>query len=86
MKPIETVRRNSWTVFRIGGTPALILFLVLFVLRIAGYGIPWVWVFSPLWIPLAFIGFVILLALLLILISAWADCHKVPDCRFGRKS
>lgn len=85
MKPVEAIQRNSRTVFRIGGTPALILFLVLLGLRIAGYGIPWIWVFSPLWIPLAFIIGIILLAVLFIVISAWADCHRVPDCRFGSK-
>ena len=34
------------------GLALLIALTVLFLLRVFGVGIPWIWVFSPAWIPL----------------------------------
>jgi hypothetical protein len=42
-----------------------ILFLIFLVLKLGGWGIvatwPWIWVFSPIWIPLLFVFIVFII-------------------------
>jgi hypothetical protein len=42
-----------------------ILFLIFLTLKLGGWGVvatwSWIWIFSPLWIPLAFIGLITLI-------------------------
>lgn len=51
----------------------LIIFLIFLTLKLGGWGVvatwSWWWIFSPIWIPLAFAGIIALIALLIIYIN-----------------
>ena len=51
-----------------GLSAGTILFLIFLTLKLGGWGIVatwgWIWIFSPLWIPLAFIGILLLIFLI----------------------
>lgn len=83
-KPSANMENNKKITISLVSPVTLILFILFFISKVYG-GIDWSWwwVFSPLWIPLAFILFIIF-----IIIIIWQMCiiiESINGIIFSRK-